>query len=281
MGSVLADFGCIPKVLDLVDCSSLYYKRELRFSKSPVELFKNCFKLFRATRIENYLLGRFDATTVVSPVDKWFLRRLNMEADIRTIRNGVDVDSFSLGNNVNEDYPSILFSGDMSYSVNIDAALYIHRKILPLIRSEVAEIKFYIVGKNPHYKIKKLAKDCRVVVTGFVENMGRYISRSSVVLAPMRKGSGIKNKILEAMALGKPVVTNPIGAESLDQDALECLVIGKNAEEIAQKTIELLRNRHLRSHLGRRASEIIRQKYTWEACATEYEKLYKFMCTRT
>ncbi len=97
----------------------------------------------------------------------------------------------------------------------------------------------------------------------------------------MRKGSGIKNKILEAMALGKPVVTNPIGAESLDQDALECLVIGKNAEEIAQKTIELLRNRHLRSHLGRRASEIIRQKYTWEACATEYEKLYKFMCTRT
>ncbi len=281
MGLMLADLGCIPKVLDLVDCTSLYYKRELRFSKNPVELFSNCYKLLRAARIENYLLGKFDATTVVSPVDMWFLRRLNTEANIRTIRNGVDVKSFSPWNNVNEDYPSILFSGNMSYSVNIDAALYIHREILPLIRSEVANIKFYIVGKDPHYKIKKLAKDNYIVVTGFVKNLGRYISRCSVVLAPMRKGTGVKNKILEAMALGKPVVTTPTGAGGLDQGALQCLVIGTNAEEIAQKTIELLRDGHLRSDLGRRASEIIRQRYTWKACAIEYEKLYNFLCTHT
>jgi glycosyltransferase involved in cell wall biosynthesis len=274
MGLLLADFNSIPKVLDLTDSMTLYWLRELRLLRNPFSFFLNCFYFMKAARNERYLLGKFDITTVVSPVDKECLRKLNKAASVRVIRNGVDIHYFS-SKCVEEDYPSILFSGNMSYPPNVDAALYIAREILPLIRSEIPETKFYIVGAHPPDVIKKLSKNEGVVVTGFVDDVSEYISKASVVLALVRRGCGIKNKILEAMALGKPVVTNPMGAESLCQNAKCCLAIGKNSHEIAKKTVELLKNKALREDLGRKTAEVMKKRYAWEFCSKEYEKIFQ------
>jgi len=272
MGLLLANFS-YPKFLDLVDCSSLYSRRSLHLTRSSRDFLR--YVLMR--KAEKYLMEKFEIITVVSPADKRFLKKSNEKADIRVNRNGVDMSLFS-PSEIEEDHPNILFHGNMSFPPNIDAVLYISREILPLIRRKVPDVKFYVVGTDPHYEIKKLAKDDRVVVTGFVKDIAEYISRSSVVLIPMRMGSGIKNKILEAMALGKPVVTNPMGAECFDSDTKQCLAIGKGSREIAQRTIELLGDRTLRVDLGRRASEIVRKRYTWEACSARFEKIYKDVC---
>ncbi len=280
LGMLLAEFVSVPKVLDLGDSLSLQAKRDVQLSSHWRDFFINYCRSVRLTREEKYLLQNFAPTTVVSPVDKRHLSKLNQSADIRVIPNGVETDYFSPREDIEEDHPSILFAGVMSYPPNIDAALYIYREILPLIRSQIPDLKFYIIGRDPASKIKNLAKDNHIIVTGFVEDIRQYILKASVVLCPMRRGSGIKNKILQAMATGKAVVTNPMGAEALEQDAEECLVIAETATEIAQKTIELLGDKALRQNLGRKASELMARKYTWEDCSRNYENIYMELLQR-
>ena len=272
---LLSDYNAIPKVLDLTDSHGLYYKRELQLLQNPIDLFTKCCRFIAMRRGETRLLNNFDVTTVVSPVDLEYLKKSNKNADIRVIPNGVDLDYFSSINNVKEDYPSILFSGTMTFSPNRDAVFYIYKKIVPLIKSQIPELKFYIVGANPTSEIKNLADEDNIIVTGFVEDIRQYIIRASVVLAPMRKGSGIKNKILEAMAMEKPVVTNPMGAEAFNKEVKNCLLIGETADEIASHVINLLRDREKRIELGKKGREIVMKEYTWDKVAEEYMKLYE------
>jgi glycosyltransferase involved in cell wall biosynthesis len=274
MGLLLSEINHTPKVLDLADSPSLIYKRNLQSPKNLLDFFTSCCRFIVMRRCEKYLLKNFDLITVVSPIDGRYLKRRYRKADIQVVANGVDVNYFSPKFNIKEDQPSILFFGVMSASHNRDAAIYIHNKILPLIRSQIPNIKFYIVGANPPYEIKDLSRDGYIIVTGFVEDIREYIIKASVVLAPMRKGSGIKNKILESMSLGKAVVTNFMGAESLSPNAKKSIIIGNTTMEIAEKTIELLNNKDLRETLGKKASEVIRKEYTWKICSKRYERIY-------
>ncbi len=271
MGLLLPSIKHIPKVLDLQDSGTLLYKRKLQLSFNPVDVYL----LFRMMIWEKYLLSRFDMTTVVSAVDKYYLRKLNRKASIRIVPIGVDTVFFRPAEHIEEDYPSIVFHGVMDYDPNVDSALYTYKEILPAIRARMPEVKFYIAGTNPSPEIKKLSKNSRIVVTGYVKDLREYILKASVVLAPMRKGHGMKTKILEAMALGKPVVTNPMGAEALDQDTQNCIAIGKTPAEIAEKVLRLLENSDLRRELGKKASQIVKERYTWEICSQRYDEIYK------
>lgn len=270
MGLLLAHLSGIPKVLDLQDSITLLYKRKLQLSFNPAD----AYLFLRTMSWEKYLLSRFDLAIVVSPVDREYLRRLNGKANIRLVPVGVDTDLFRPVRNV-EDFPSVAFSGVMDYDPNVDSALYIYKEILPAIRARLPEVRFYIAGRNPSPEIERLAENSRIIVTGYVEDLRQYILKASVVLAPMRKGTGIKTKILEAMALGKPVVTNPMGAEALDQDTQKCVAIGKTPAEMAEKVLKLLENRGLREETGRKASQMVRERYTWEICSRRYEEIYK------
>ena len=271
---LLSDFNAIPKLLDPTDSHALYYKRELRSLQNPIDFFTKFLRFIAMRRGENRLLKKFDVTTVVSPIDQKYLKKLDKDANIMVIPNGVAVDYFSPIKSVKEDYPSILFSGTLNFSPNIDAIFYIHNKILPLIRAQIPELKFYVVGANPSPKIKNMANEDNIIVTGFVEDIRHYILKASVVLAPMRKGSGIKNKILEAMAMEKPVVTNPTGVEALSKEAKSCLLIGETADKIANHVINLLRDGEKRIELGKKGREIVMREYTWDRVAEKYEKLY-------
>ena len=271
MGLLVANLTDIPKVLDLQDSGTLLYKTELQIAFNPVD----AYLLFRMRAWEKYLLSHFDVTTVVSPVDKECLRKLDGKADIRVTPIGVDMDFYYPERHIKEDFPSIVFTGVMDYDPNIDSVLYICREILPFIRAQIPEVKFYIAGRNPVPEIRRLAENSGIVVTGYVEDLRKYILKASLFLAPMRKGHGMRCKLLEAMALGKPVVTNPMGAEALDQDTKNCIAIGNTPSEIAEKVLSLLQNRNLREELGKKARQIVRKRYTWDICSRRYEKIYK------
>ncbi|MHB8104774.1 MAG: glycosyltransferase family 4 protein, partial [Dehalococcoidales bacterium] len=217
---------------------------------------------------------KFPVTTVVSPMDKKFLNKLNKKADVRVIPNGVDINYFSARDVIEEDYPSILFFGTMDFSPNVDAALYIYHEILPLIRVKIPNVKFYIAGADPSPEIKKLAKDNNIIVTGFIEDIRFELQRANVVLVPMRKGSGIKNKILEAMAMETPIVTNSIGAEALSEEAKNCLLIGDTADAIADHVVNLLINPERGLNLAKRGRTVVMRQYTWDGVAKQYEELY-------
>lgn len=271
---LLSDFNTVPKVLDLTDSHGLYYKRELQSLQNPINFFTKCSRFIAMRRGETRLLKNFGVTTVVSPIDQEYLKKLDKNGDIRVIPNGVDINHFSPIKDVKEDYPIILFSGTMNFSPNMGAVFYIYKKILPLLRLQMPDLKFYVVGRDPPRDIKNLADNDHIIVTGYVDDIREYISKASVVLVPMKSGSGIKNKILEAMAMEKPVVTNPMGAEALSEEAKNCLLIGETTDEIANHVINLLRDRTKRVELGKKGRETVMKEYSWDRVAEKYEKVY-------
>lgn len=173
----------------------------------------------------------------MSEVDKkWLIERAKISHErILTISNGVDSNYFKPDTSVINGKNSIIFRGIMSFQPNIDACLYFIKEIFPMFKREIPDIKFYIVGSNSPHKIKKLSSS-DIVITGYVEDIRKYMGRCMVNIAPMISGSGIKNKILEAMAMEIPTV-----ATSLATDGIEGLsdeknvLIAKNSEEFAKK----------------------------------------------
>jgi glycosyltransferase involved in cell wall biosynthesis len=175
--------------------------------------------------------------------------------------NGVDSNYFSPQNEV-ENF-SIIFTGVMDYPPNIDAAAYMASEVMPLLVIKYPSIKYFIVGRNPTAEIKELASD-NVVVTGYVEDVRRYISRSSVYVSSLRYGTGIKNKILEAASMGKPIVATSISLEGLKH--LKSLVLEANyPAEIVGQISKILDNKKLAYRLGIELREAVEKHYGWES----------------
>lgn len=160
--------------------------------------------------------------------------------------------------------PNLMFVGTMSYQPNIDAVLFFNRNILPKIRHEIPDIGFFIVGRDPTYAILKLDDGKSVTVTGTVPEVGKYLRPESVLVAPIRFGSGTRIKILEAMAHEMPVVSTTLGAEGLAVQSGKHLLIADSPTDFANACTLLLKDGALRKRLGDAAQQLVRQHYQWE-----------------
>jgi len=163
----------------------------------------------------------------------------------------------------------------MSFKPNIDAVLYFYKEIFPKIRRVFPNIHFYVVGTSPVNEIIRLREDNNVIVTGAVDDVRPFIMKANVVVVPMRMGSGMKNKILEAMALQKPVVCTSLAIEALDNKCKNVVFIGNTPEEFADKTIMLLKNERERKEVGFKARKVVEEVYSWKRCAKKYCKLFE------
>lgn len=267
----------LPGVFFPHDALSMLFKRNIKGEKNIFRKFYISTQWKKMVSYEKETLPKFEKTVVVSPKDKeWlFNLSLNFNPDISVIPNGVDTDYFKpLG--LEEDYPSVIFRGIMNFLPNIDAAVYFAKEILPFIRREVPHLKYYIVGPNPTKEIKKLASDPLNLVTGYVEDIRLYISRAIVNVCPMRIGSGIKNKILEAMAMSKPTVATKLACEGIPEvkDG-ENILIADTPGEFAGKVIFLLKDEKLRKKIGEQGRKFVMENYTWQKTAEKFEKLYE------
>ena len=171
---------------------------------------------------------RFDQCITVSEIDRDLYLKTNPRLQIDVIPNGVDVQKYTPlpANNAS---PTLLFIGNMGYSPCVDAMLYFCREIFPLIRQAVSGVELWIVGKEPLPEVLRLNSD-GVHVTGQVEDVIPYYKQSAVCVVPLRSGGGTRLKILEAMALGRPVVSTTIGCEGLEVvDGQHLLIADKPA----------------------------------------------------
>jgi sugar transferase (PEP-CTERM/EpsH1 system associated) len=214
----------------------------------------------------------FGCCVVVSDEDKRTLQAANPKLCVDVAPNGIDTSAYSLLPEQSAG-SSLLFIGNMDYLPNVDAVLYFHREVLPLIRTSISNINFWIVGISPRPLVKNLARD-NVHVTGRVEDVIPYYKQASVCVVPLRAGGGTRLKILEAMALGRPVVSSTLGCEGLDVEDHKHLLIADNPQEFADKTIRLLTDHHFRRYIVKNARDFVVLEHDWTTITQRLLNIY-------
>jgi len=250
--------------------------RRLRREISQLGVLRGLSRLFRLAKMlvfENRTCSRFDAVVALSPEDKEYLQSYNPHLRLLVSPMGVDPGMFSSDSRPTEPF-SMMFVGSFRHTPNVDAMLHFCKSILPRLSSRYPDLKLYVVGGDVPDEIKQLRRLGNVVVTGWVEDIRPYYAKSAIVIAPLRLGGGMRGKILEAWAMGKPVVTTSIGAEGLDYDNGSDIIVADGEEEFAHAIERLLDEPLLQKEMGLKGRKRAVKQYTWEAVAAGYEKLY-------
>jgi polysaccharide biosynthesis protein PslH len=223
-------------------------------------------------RWEPHYAGRFKRCVTVSENDRRLLIAANPRLRVDVVPNGVDTQAYQpLGQE--EGVPALLFVGAMGYRPCADAVVSFCREVLPRIRQVIANVEMWIVGINPTPEVRELDGN-GVHVTGRVEDVRPHYARSTVCVVPLRAGGGTRLKILEAMALGRSVVSTSIGCEGLDVVDGEHLFIADHPDEFANKTVRLLSDEALRQSITSRARDLVVSRYDWDIIAKQLMKVY-------
>lgn len=261
----------IGKIWDVGDSLYLDLKRRAALDSSK-RGFKSWLYAYKVLRYERKMIKNFNKTVFVSQVDADIHQ--DHKDKVCVIPNGVDLDYFQ-PINCQEDFPSLVFTGHMKFHPNVQAVFYFVKSILPLIRKEYPGIKFYVVGAEPTEEILGLHGKKGVYVTGAVEDIRPYLGKASIFVAPMVNGGGIKNKLLQAMAMEKPVVSTRLGAEAFCCKDDENLVLVDSPLDFAKEIIALLRDEPRRKSIARKGRELVVEYYNWDNTAARYETLYR------
>lgn len=178
------------------------------------------------------------------------------------VPNGVDVQYFCPDST--DEVPALIYTGGMNMFANRDAVMFFLREIWPLIRAGHPDVRFFAVGQDPPAALKAFAaNDSRIVVTGYVDDIRPLVRRSAIYVVPLRVGGGTRLKVLDAMAMGKAMVSTTIGCEGIEANPGEHLIIADTPEGFSAATLMLLNDREARRRLGTAARALVEQRYAW------------------
>lgn len=227
-------------------------------------------------RWEPRLGSSADRCFTVSERDRGLLLARNPALRVDVVPNGADTKAFRPIGRAAEGLPSVLLVGDMRYEPSVDAAIHFTRNILPLIRRRIPNLEFWIVGREPSRAVRELQGN-GVHVTGAVPDVRPYYDRCFASVVPLRAGGGTRLKILEAMALGRPVVSTSLGAEGLDAVAGEHLRVADRPEEFAAAVARVFEEPEEARSMASRARALVESRYDWDDLAARQVRIYEEM----
>ncbi len=260
-------------VHDAHNLEHILWQRMARTTTNPLKKAFMQTQYCKLARRQQDVARASEKCVVLSDEDRTEYQRICPEADVTTVPNGADVDYWTPRDVVTEP-ASILYFGNLSWPPQADAAIYFHDKILPLVRRQVPDAKFYIVGQNPPESVTALASD-RVIVTGFVPDMREYIARATVVVMPLRAGAGTKHRVFQALCMKKPVVCTAVAAEGIALTHRETALLANDPERFASATVSLLQDAALRRRLGERGRQLVLDRYDWRAIYERLEEAFQ------
>lgn len=262
------------KIFSLQNIGVKQYRSMLSINSGLKDRALFFLKWLLMLRWEARYAGFFHHCLVVSPDESRSLKSLNSGLPVTVIDNGVDTKLYQPLSEVSDEN-TLLFTGTMGYQPNIDAVLYFCTNILPLIERRIPDVKLIVLGRYPSRKISKLGERENIVVTGQVSNIIPFYQKAKISIVPLRSGGGTRLKILESMALGRPVVSTTIGAEGLAVTDHENIIIADTPLQFAEGVIRLLLDKEMRRYLSCNARTMVEERYDWQDISQKLITLYK------
>ena len=269
----------VPVVLNANDSFAFFLTREKEVERNALRRWSLRREATRFARYELKAYRKTNLVVMVSDADAEFARTQLEAKNIIVIGNGVDTEYFDPesvppSRNVSGS-PIIAFTGSMGHPPNVRAAVYLYRNVLPRVRRLFPHVGLVLAGDDPAPELKELsASDGNVTVTGYVQDIRPYIRAADVYVCPMTSGSGVKNKVLEAMSMGRPVVASSLAVEALPEVIPgQHLIVADEEEQFADALIHLLQDQTLCRILGRKARDCVKEHYSWEVMAARFAEV--------
>lgn len=264
----------IPKIMDFVDADSDKWRLFASMHSGPRAWLYE-LEARRLARYEEAILASFDRSVVVSAEEAALLQRRSADRSIAVISNGVDLDYFAPQQAAMAvaTPAELVFVGAMDYFPNVDAVRYFVREILPHLHEKRPDVRFVIVGRNPSRHVRALAAERHVMVTGTVPDVRPYLASASIAVAPFQVARGLQNKILEAMAMGLPVVGTTRAFEGIPATLHDGAYVADTPQDFAQILLHILDNSALRQQCALRAREYVQRHHQWQEQIAHFETL--------
>nr|WP_242513364.1 TIGR03087 family PEP-CTERM/XrtA system glycosyltransferase [Halochromatium salexigens] len=284
-----------PRVVDLVDVDSDKWRQYAQGHRGPMRWIY-AREARRLLAFERAVAARASASVLVSEQEAALFRKLlrNQDSDrarerveaqapdaaarVHAIDNGVDTEYFSPERDYPNPYPpgsaTLVFTGAMDYWANVDAVRFFAESVFPLIRQDMPEARFVIVGSRPTPEVRALGERPGIAVTGSVPDVRPYLAHALGAVAPLRIARGVQNKVLEAMAMGCPVVATPQALDGLRECAGMEWLVAEEAEPLAALALRLLRlGGEERSRLGGQGRDCVLRQYSWSEHLDRFVRL--------
>ena len=260
----------VPLVMDFVDVDSAKWRAYAQEARLPM---RAVYEREAATleAYEREVARRAVISTVTADREKVLLAAIAPGCDARTLPNGVDTDYFGAGEGPAGDASAVFF-GAMDYHANVEAAVFLVREVMPRVRARYPDFRVVIAGSRPTAEVRALAAVEGVTVTGYVADIRPHVTGCAVCVIPLRVARGVQNKVLEAMAMGVPVVCSPAAAEGIEAEAGTQLVVaayGGQGAPMAEAVMALLHDRARGHAIAAAARQRVVSRYGWEPRSEE------------
>jgi sugar transferase (PEP-CTERM/EpsH1 system associated) len=262
MAPYLANHNSIYRIVDLTDVISQEVIKSLPYRPLFWRLVYGVERP-RIEAFERYVAQHFEETWLIAEPDRKALKAAVPNSNIQVVPNGVDVEVFR----PLEKPPvanSLIFVGHMGVFHNIDAAVYLAQEILPRLQRTFPDCRLTIVGAEPAPQVRELVQNPAVSVTGFVLDLNACLNEAAVFAAPLRFAAGVQNKVLEAMASGRPVVTTTLVNDGIGANPGRDLIVVDDSEAMVSHIANLFQQAQLRREMGAAARIFVEQNFSWQ-----------------
>lgn len=268
------------KILFPVDATSRIKEQRLYEEKNILTKFVRFIDYLMVRRYEKVLYNRFDGIIFSSNYDsEYTLKNIKISPEkVCTLPEGVDLSYFHPAYDLSFQKTSLAFLGNMDHYPNHHGMLWFYNNVWKTLKKEYPNLYFYIVGNNPGQEIKNLSLlDKNIIVTGYVDDIRPYIWQASIFVSPLQIGTGMKNKVLQAMAMGKAIVASPLDIQGTQVEDGKHVLVAKTPEDFIKKIVFLIRDKEKREELGYNARKYVEK---WHSIEAKGDRFINFVSTK-
>lgn len=250
-----------------------------RRADTETRRLQRAYLLYQTRKLARYearACAAADAVVAVSDPDAALLRAMDPSIRVTTVPNGVDTDYFRAVPDVAPEPGRIVFVGGFNWFPNLDAIRWFVDTTLPRIAAALPQARLTVVGRQPDTATTRLiAANPRIELTGEVDDIRPIVSRASVFVVPLRIGGGTRLKILDALSMGRAVVSTTVGCEGLAVEPGRSILIADDPESLARETARVLADPVLRGRLGAEGRALVKRRYDWRVIARDLDRVYR------